>query len=91
MKPELSRPWAQDMPKTAASALEDISELCEECTHEQRARREVAFAQARRFIEQARAGNGIGPTSESFPRKNRGQEPTARVDIEVKVGLAFTP
>ena len=92
MNPELSRPWSQDLPRKAGDALNDLHALRLECNEPQRTRRVIAFAQAQRFIEQVRAGNGIGPTSESFPRKRRGDDHSdARVDIEVKVGLAFIP
>lgn len=92
MAPELSRTWAQDEPFRAVVGLRDLDELYAECPEKQRKRREVAFAQARRFIENARAANGIGPTEERFPRKNRdGQYPDARIDIHVMTGLAFVP
>ena len=89
MQPELSRPWSQEVPHRADKALADLNEMHDECSQAQQNRRTVAFAQARRFIEQAKAGNGVGPTNETFPRKRRGQDPSARVDIEVKAGLAF--
>ena len=91
MDPELSRPWSQETPHKAEVALNDLQDLQDACNHSQRDLRKTAFAQAKRFIEQARDGNGVGRISESFPRKNRGNNPTARVDIEVKSGLAFVP
>jgi hypothetical protein len=93
MNPERSAAWAQESPKTADSALDDLSRLHDGCTHAQRARRELAFVQARRFISNARAGGGVpAPVSESFPGDERYQPedfPNARVDIEVKRGMAF--
>lgn len=91
MNPELSRPWSQVSPRKASDALQDLSDLHAECTPAQRSCRDVAFAQAKRFIEQAMASHGVGPIRESFPRKRRGGDPTVRVDIEVLAGMAFVP
>lgn len=87
MNPELSRPWAQKVPRLADDAINDLGELEAECTPSQLSKRAQAFLKARRFVNNAR-GNGVwAPVrwSHSNPRVDK----TARVDIEVSLGRAF--
>jgi hypothetical protein len=94
MNPETSAPWSQSAPKTAASALTDLDGLLDGCTKAQRHRRDLGEIEAKRFIRHARDGGGVqAPVSEWFPRQeiDRPKDfPDARIDIEVKAGLAFT-
>ena len=49
--------------------------------------REQAFQRAHRFVENAAAHGGVGPTKQSWPQPPRRDQ--RRVDIEVHSGRAF--
>lgn len=87
---EKSRPWCQPTPPTKTDGHHFIDELIAALTPKQFQERELGFTQARRFVDQAAGGGGIGPpTKKSFPQPPlpRG----CRVDIEVHKGIAFVP
>lgn len=90
---ELSRSWAQEVPKDAGEAHDELDEMRRECSRRQQQRRNPAFHEAHRFISNAQAYGGVhAPISESFPRSARrrsSEYPSARVDIEVQTGKAF--
>jgi hypothetical protein len=86
---DCSRNWAQDSPYPAATGHIDLTSLEAELGEAARAARSVFFRLARRFIDNAKKGGGVGPTSVSFPRRPK-DDSDVRVDIEVKKGLAFT-
>ena len=90
---ELSRPWAQEIPKHAGDARDDLESMRNECSRQQRKRRDLAFTEAHNFIANAQNQGGLhAPISESFcrhPRRRAANLPSARVDIEVQTGKAF--
>ena len=84
-----SHPWARDTAYPADEALEALTGLESACSESAREARALAFRKARRFIENARVGGGVGPTRQTF-QDERPVPKDARVDIEVLAGLAFT-
>jgi hypothetical protein len=85
---DCSKNWAQNEPKTADSALADLSELETTCTPSQLGRRDQAFAKARHFVDNARNQSLAAPFSRTF--QNRGLAEayrSARVDVEAFLGL----
>jgi hypothetical protein len=93
MEKEHSAPWSLREPHKADQALIDLTALEKECRPNELKVRQLAFAQARRFIKNARDGGGVcAPVSESYQKPDcarpKGYE-SSRVDIEVKVGRAF--
>lgn len=90
MNPELSRPWSQETPREVTKGIADLESLKDECTEAQYSHRDKAFDDACRFVQNAHP-QGVGPPvcqtfkNRNLPRKHK----TARVDIEVKAGIAF--
>lgn len=88
--PHWSAPWASATPhphSVACVALETLREACPRACLDARAR---AFVKARRFMDMALPHGVRGPVSQSFQNVNLPPRlETARVDIEVKAGLAF--
>lgn len=84
-----SRPWAQADPYPADRGHVDLSSLEADVGAAARARRDRCFRLAHRFIDKAREGGGVGPTSKSWPAARPHEDTDVRVDIEVKKGRAF--
>jgi hypothetical protein len=88
MASDLSKAWAQPTPKTADSALQDLTVLEQSCTADQLKRRNQAFPQARDFVQKAKATADLrAPVSRSFTNPQRPRKfKSARVDLEVILG-----
>jgi hypothetical protein len=91
MRSELSAPWTQPCPRSAVDAAQDLDSLEKQCNVSERGLRDQAFSKARRFVHGAQcAGGASAPVSVKFQnRKLPPNNDDARVDIEVKTGLAF--
>ena len=85
-----SRPWARPLPYPALDAHDDLTGLEGDLNPAAREKRVLSFRQAHRFVDNAKQAGGIGPTARTFPAGRPGEDTDARVDIEVKKGLAFT-
>ena len=85
-----SENWAQSEPYPAAAAHTDLSSVEARLTQAARELRALSFRLARRFICNAHAAGGVGPTTGRFPVRRQDEVPDARVEIEVKKGKAFT-
>lgn len=84
---EESRSWAQVVPITKVDGIFEINDLETSLSERDRAIREKAFENGRRFIKSV-AKVGISPIKKTF--KSRPQDGEERVDIEVNAGCAFT-
>jgi RHS repeat-associated protein len=84
----LSWGWSQPVPLGGLTALERLNGFVPLLNNDQVGRREKAFAQAIRFIENAMVAGGVGPPGKSF-NANDPRVPDARVDIQIYTGLAF--
>ncbi|NJN74458.1 MAG: hypothetical protein HC799_17530 [Limnothrix sp. RL_2_0] len=87
-----SRAWAKEASITRDEGICFLEELEQECQPRELARRTKAFLKAKNFIRRAAQGGGVGPESQppSFiDQKN--DIKNARVDIEIRKGLAFIP
>ena len=82
--------WAQAVPPTAARGHEMLEELQARLQPAERQYREEALMQAHGFIDVAARARGLpAPAWKSFPRKRRTDR--RRIDIEVRLGVAFVP
>jgi len=89
----LSWSWSQPSPLGGVTALEMLSGFVNTyglLNSQQKGIRKPAFVQASQFIVNAMTAGGTGPTTRSY-NANYPRVPDARVDIEVKSGLAFVP
>ena len=84
-----SRKWAQANPYPADVGHADLSGLEGELEAAARARRQIPFLMAHRFIDNAKSGGGVGPTFRNFPAGRPHEDTDVRVDIEVRKGMAF--
>lgn len=88
----ISEAWNRNTPPTVAEGLAWLAGLQGQLNKKQLKRRDQAFTKAQRFITNAGAAGGVGPTSQTFQNYPVPTDyPDARVDIEVKVGRAFVP
>jgi hypothetical protein len=83
---EKSEPWAQPNALTLSQGLEKLALLEAKLTPKEGAARNLGVQQARRFMMNAAAHGGVGPTKVSFPKRN-----PIRIDVEVLAGMAFVP
>jgi hypothetical protein len=90
-EPGPSFSWARETPVPRTEALAGLRHVYQACTAEQRERRELAFAKARRFIERGPYEVVMRPVMRSFFNRNLPERyRNARVDIEIQRGEAFT-
>lgn len=90
MNPQLDRPWSQSSPRTQSSGHTDLAQLESGCTQAQLDLRDLAFAHAKRFVNNAHPQGVAAPVSKTFQNRNLPKRlRDARVDIEVHSGLAF--
>ncbi len=92
LRKEISWPWAQATPPTATAALAGLDGMKAQLNSSELNLRGEAFEQAARFISNAQKVGGVSaPVSVSFQNSEvRKMDGTARVDIEVRKGKAFT-
>lgn len=83
---DLSVPFVQDAPVTAAQGLEGLRGLKSRLTPEELEPRMTAFERAERFIQNASLAGGIGPPGRSFSAPQGGG---IRVDVEILRGVNF--
>jgi hypothetical protein len=90
-KVEISQAWAQATPLTVADGLTKLDIVWNSLTASQQKERTQAYSSARTFIQNAAKSGGVAaPVSKTFQDPQR-KDPTARIDIEVIAGTAFTP
>jgi hypothetical protein len=90
MNPEYSAPWSQESPRLLAHGLDDLQGLKGQCTEDQHNLRNQAFDAAESFARRAHPQGVMAPVRETFQNRNLPRKlKTARVDLEVKAGLAF--
>jgi hypothetical protein len=84
--------WAQDSPPTVTEMLKKCDSLEAQLTDREKALRETAFAQLRKFIISAGTHGGVnadqGVFKKSFPKRPLGD---IRVDLDVLKGSACVP
>ncbi len=87
---EESIPWAQAAPPTVTDGHGMLNDLRARLISSEQQYRELAFTQAREFVDRAGHTRGVSaPVKKSFPYPPRRDR--RRVDVEVIKGLAFVP
>jgi hypothetical protein len=86
---ERSRAWSQGVPRLAADGLNDLAELQGECSPAQLNTRTRAFRKAERFVHNAQGTGVKAPVAQTFDDGPTVRPTDARLDLEVKRGLAF--
>ena len=82
--------WAQNTPVTVQEGLKFLAKIEGQCNASQKEQRNIAFAKARRFINNAAKDGGVVPEKSSISFYNRDPKPkNARVDIAIASGLTF--
>jgi hypothetical protein len=84
-----SRAWSQENPPSKGNGLFLLDEVWNSLTPSQRRDRQRAYEDARQFIQNAPSGGYPAPLSRTFQDPQR-RDPTARIDIEIITGSAFT-
>ena len=86
---ELSYPWARNAPMTKAEALSGLMGLKSQLPKRELAIRNEAFSRAQAFINSTLV-TAPPPISRTFQNKNLpSRSRDARVDIEIRTGVAF--
>jgi hypothetical protein len=81
-----SEPWNQNKPLTRNKGIFLSHRLEAKPTKTENKLRSNAFSNARAFMKAAHKKGGVGVTSKTYMVKG---DPHHRVDIEVRLGLAF--
>jgi hypothetical protein len=90
-KVEVSQAWTQATPLTAVDGLTKLDTVWNSLTATQQKERVQAYTSARSFIQSAAKSGGVSSSvSKTFQDPQR-KDSTARIDIEVIAGTAFTP
>jgi len=88
-KTEKSVSWSRKKPPTRSQARGFVSELIRKLNSDELKARQHGITKALQFIDDAAAGGGVNaPVSISFKTP---QTRDIRVDIEVRLGMAFVP
>jgi hypothetical protein len=90
---EVSQAWTQATPLSAADGLMKLDALWNSLTTSQKKERAQAYSKAKTFIQNAAQSGGVTAVtkiSKTFNDPQR-KDPSARIDIEIITGTAFTP
>ena len=84
--------WEEQLPPTKKAGYAKLAELAAKCEARQRALRESACVKARRHIERAPSGGyaGAGQSKPFYVDASNGKNKSARIDLEITAGSAFT-
>jgi len=81
-----SKPWAQLAPLDHSAGISLSHALESMPTKKEKKLRAAAHASSRAFMDAAKLAGGVGVTSKTYMVKG---DPHRRVDIEVRIGVAF--
>lgn len=86
---EKSEPWAQSEPLLRSEGINLLNALWEQLTPTEKRERNEAFQKATQFVASTPEGGVNGPYSNSWKGPANRRDPDARIDLEVKAGIAF--
>jgi hypothetical protein len=90
---EISQAWTQATPLSAADGLVKLDAVWNSLTTSQQKERAQAYSKAKTFIQNAAQSGGVTAStkiSKTFQDPQR-KDTSARIDIEIITGTAFTP